>query len=646
MLQSLNLTLLASLVAGPPLAHAATVQPASPPPMMVTAPATDPELARPLTPLSEFQVEPATPAAASDTRPAVIRYDTTVTGLGGTGVASRFDALSTLRDSGRRSQSVAQVTARADEDVKLLAKLLRSEGYFDASADAAITPIAGEPTRLKVVLTATPGTRYKLTTITLTGPGTVPPGLARAALNLKVGAPIVAVDVESAEANIKLRLAEQGYPFITLGPRDIVLDDTVHGGDYVLPVNPGVRGRFGTIRLAGRGVLPAHHVATIARFTSGDLYDNRLVDDLRRALVATSLYSSVSVEPVATTAIDADGTAPVDLLVRGGRGPRRTLSGTVGYATGEGVKLQASYINRNRFPPEGALGYDVIAGNQLQSLGATFRRSNAGQRDRSLLIAATAANQNFAAYNAKTLTLGASLSRVSTPIWQKRWTWSLGTELSGSREHDYDRGRSSSQPRTYIIAALPGQVGYDTSDNLLDPTRGFRVTLRNSPEFAYQGSGYTYDRSLIEASAYKGIGAGIVLAGRVRTAEIVGAETARIAPTRRIYAGGGGSVRGFGYQRLGPKDAFNAPIGGRSSVEFAGEVRYRFLGNFGVVPFLDGGQVYDASLPKLTGLRFGTGIGARYYTNFGPLRFDVATPIARKPGESKVAIYISIGQAF
>ncbi len=503
----------------------------------------------------------------------------------------------------------------------------------------------GDATRLKVALTATPGTRYRLTTITLTGPATVPPLLARSALRLDPGAAIDAVDIESAEANIKLRLPEQGYPFVTLGARDIVLDDVTHGGDYTLPVDPGVRSRFGGIRLGGDAVLPAAHVALIARFKRDELYDNRKVDDLRRALVATSLYSSVSIEPVPPATVDAGGTAPVDLLVKGERGPKRTLSGSVGYATGEGAKLQASYIDRNRFPPEGALGYDVIAGNQLQSVAATFRRSNAGQRDRSFQAGLTAANQDFAAYNAKTVTLAASLSRVSTPIWQKRWTWSAGVELDGSREHDFDAARSTSQARLYGIAAVPLQLGFDSSDNLLDPTRGFRVTVRNSPELSYQSRIFGYDRSQIEATAYRRVGKNIVLAGRVRTAEIFGASTTQIAPTRRIYAGGGGSVRGFGYQELGPKDAANAPIGGRSSIEFGTEVRYRF-GNFGIVPFLDGGQVYDATLPKLTGLRYGAGVGGRYYTNFGPLRFDVATPIARRPGEAKVAIYISIGQAF
>ena len=104
-------------------------------------------------------------------------------------------------------------------------------------------------------------------------------------------------------------------------------------------------------------------------------------------------------------------------------------------------------------------------------------------------------------------------------------------------------------------------------------------------------------------------------------------------------------MRGYGYQQLGPRDPNNDPLGGRSVVEGAIEARYRF-GNYGIVPFFDIGQAYASSLPRFTDLRYGVGIGGRFYTNFGPLRLDVATPLGRRPGEPKVAIYISIGQAF
>ena len=70
------------------------------------------------------------------------------------------------------------------------------------------------------------------------------------------------------------------------------------------------------------------------------------------------------------------------------------------------------------------------------------------------------------------------------------------------------------------------------------------------------------------------------------------------------------------------------------------------FGDFGVVPFFDAGNVYAGSTPDLSGMRYGAGIGVRYYSNFGPLRLDVGTPLNRQTGDSRIGIYISLGQAF
>ena len=171
-------------------------------------------------------------------------------------------------------------------------------------------------------------------------------------------------------------------------------------------------------------------------------------------------------------------------------------------------------------------------------------------------------------------------------------------------------------------------------------------------------------RARVDGSAYFSPTDAITLAGRVRVGTIQGIDRFDLAPSRRFYSGGGGSVRGFGYQQLGPRVVYPdpdfepdpdepdeqapliyRPLGGRSLNEAAAEVRYRF-GNFGVVGFVDVGQVYESTVPDFSDLRFGAGVGGRYYTNFGPLRLDVAIPLDRREGESKFAVYVSIGQAF
>ena len=625
----------------PPASSAATAPPAS-------DPAVETELAAPLQPLSTFDATPpaeVTVTAGADETPAQVRYTVEVKGLDEVGLERRFRDLSALWENRNKPAAAAQVQLRADQDTQLIARLLRSEGYYDGAASFALDPPEGRTERLAVTLTATPGPRYNLGQVTVTGPPPEPLRMARDALGLRTGQPIVAAVVEGAEANVSLRLPEQGYPFVAVGMRDILLNEADRTGDYTLPVDAGPRSVFGGFRVDGKTVFGAGHIAVLSRFKPGQLYDSRRVEDLRQALVATSLFSTVALEPVRTGQPAPGGAEVVDVLVRQTAGPPRSLAATAGYGTGEGVQVTASWTHRNLFPPEGALVLTAVAGTQQQRLAATFRRSNAGQRDRTLETGVDVSHEKRDAFDARTFNLSARLSRASTPIWQKRWTYSVGAELVATDESRVLAGDTERTRATYFIAALPGQLGFDASDSLLNPTRGIRVTARLSPEASLQNGFAGYGRSLLETSGYFPVSSSIVLAARARVGSIFGVARDRVAPSRRLYSGGGGSVRGYGYQELGPQDANGDPLGGRSLVEFAGEVRYRF-GNFGVVPFLDAGQAYEGMTPKLSGIRYGAGIGARYYTNFGPMRIDVATPIGRKPGEARVALYISIGQAF
>lgn len=619
--------------------------PAAPQPPAETPP--DPVLSAPLPPLSAFDATPIPAAPGTEEEVAEeVRYRVVVEGLQQVDLAGRFRGLSALEKGDGEAANGAVVTARAREDERLALTILHSEGYYDAAVTSTVTPPAKPGERIVATISAVAGPRYKLGAITITGAAPDPAALARAAMPLKAGDPIVAADVEAAEANVLLRLPQQGYPFVALGTRDVLLDPATQIGDYTLPLAPGPLSSFGTVTTTGKLAFDAAHVGVLRRFGAGDLWDSRKIDDLREAMVATGLFSTVAIEPVRSGVILPDGTERVDLNVIQQAGPPRTLAGQAGYATGQGLTLQGSWTHRNLFRPEGALIVEGTAGTREQSAAVSFRRSNAGKRDRTVLLSLRGARQRYEAYDALTAQITGRISRESTPIWQKVWTWNYGFELLASDEKRRDPTRTRDDG-TYFIVALPGQLGFDRSNNLLDPTRGFRVTGRVSPELSKRsGGGFDqYVRGMVDASAYYPVRDNLVIAGRARVGSIVGAPRDRIAPSRRIYAGGGGSVRGFGFQELGPRDANNDPLGGRAVTEFALEARYRF-GNYGIVPFVDAGQVYAGSVPKLSNLRFGAGIGGRLYTNFGPIRVDVATPIGRRKGESKIALYISIGQAF
>lgn len=636
------------------------------------APVRDAELVAPLPPLDQFEVAPVEFAEAeTDEEVVEIAYGVTINGLeeaddeAEADLRGMFDDLSALEDGDGEAANVAQVSARLTEDSALMQRILASEGWFEARATTRIDrseDVTGQP--LTAVIDVVPGARYTFSDIVIDAPPVVPENLIRDNLALRVGEPIVAARVQGAEARVAVELPQNGYPFASIGQRDILLDQETRDGVYTLPIETGPRSRFGGIRTTGNLAFDAEHVEVLSRFERGELYDSRMVDDLRQALVATGLFNTVSVVPERTGEDAGEGTEYATIVVEQEAGPPRSLAASAGYGTGQGFRLEGSWTHANLFPPEGALIGRAVLGTQEQGASGTFRRSNAGRRDRTFQASIEALRADYDAYEAFTGRLSALVSYDSTSIWQKPFTYAYGVQIIGTNEQDFDLVQNDLVRRTFFIGGLTGQVGIDRTDSLLDATKGFRVTALIEPEGSLQDGFSPYLRARVDASAYFSPTDSITLAGRLRVGTIQGIERFDLAPSRRFYAGGGGSVRGVGFQQLGPRvvypdpdfefdpeepdevaELIYRPLGGRSLNEAAAEVRYRF-GNFGVVGFLDAGQVYEGTTPDFSDLRYGAGIGGRYYTNFGPLRIDLAMPLDKREGESSFAVYVSIGQAF
>jgi len=575
------------------------------------------------------------------------RYAIVIEGLqgidDGPALAESFDRQSELRADRDDAANAAQIDRRSRADAELLAELLRSRGYFDAIVEPRIE---STPDMLSVILAAEPGRQYTFQSVELPGldaAGEEAAGL-RQAFAVKSGDAVIAENVNKAGTDLQVALGEEGFALAEIGDQQIEIDHETQSASLVLPVKPGPVARFGEISVSGQPPFPPSHIVTIARFDKGDRFKRSKVDDLRRALIATGLVAAAEVRLVPS----ADRqTVNVDVHLE--PAPMRTVAGEVGYGTGEGVRVEASWQHRNLFNPEGAVTLRGVAGTQEQLVSAEFRRSNFMRRDQVLDILALASNVERDAYRAKTLQLSGLIERQSNIIWRKTWTWSYGADLIATDERGIFDDLANKETRTFLIAALPFSLRYDGSNDLLDPTRGFRLGGRVSPEISAKGGSFQYGRVQIDASAYHPVSDSVVAAGRIRLGTIIGAKSSEIAPSRRFYSGGGGSVRGYGYQRLGPRDAFDDPIGGRGLAEFALEARVRlkaFGGNFGIVPFLDGGTLTTDVTPDVGNWQFGAGLGLRYYSSFGPIRVDVGTPLNPRKNDARVAVVVSLGQAF
>ena len=573
---------------------------------------------------------------------------------------ARFRSLSTLESlSGKEQDNAGQVAVRASADRELLVRLLRIYGYYQGEVVQTVAGIlpGGTEAAVRVRFDVTPGPRFRFGTIELgdlAGTGADYPGL-RKSFAIVPGDPLHADAVPMETGHLATALGESGYPFARLGEPSLLVDHRREEGDLALPVTTGGKYRFGKVTSSLPRYLSGRHLARIARFRPGDLWQTSQVDDLRKAILATGLVSSVTVTPheVAPPVPGQPGIADIGVTIA--KAPQRTIAGAIGYDTGEGFRVEASWEHRNLLPPEGLVRVRGVAGTNEQLAGVTFRRNNFGGRDRVLTVDLYANNANLTAYAARKVAFSATFERLTTLLFQKPWTWSLGFEAEASEEREGILNGVQSGRTRYVTVAVPLRGALDYSDSLLDPRKGWRAALRASPEMALsQGQQAPYVRLQFDASAYQPVSDALVLAGRVRLGAMPGTDIDRIAPSRRFYAGGGASIRGYGYELVGPTRTDPATgkaifTGGRSLYEFSLEARVKtglFGGALSVVPFLDAGGADSAAFPRFADMRLGAGLGLRYQTGFGPIRIDLGTPLGRREGESRIGVYVALGQAF
>jgi translocation and assembly module TamA len=581
---------------------------------------------------------------------------------------ARFRELSMLRQLDGAKDSAPQIAARARADEELLGEMLRTYGYYGGevvrqlsggrrareNGDNAASNSSDAASEPRVRFDVVPGPRYRFGRIDLGALSLLPgPDAERllAAFAIASGDPLYADRILERELELRVALGETGYPFATLGAPELLIDHARTEGDLTLAVDPGGKFAFGGVVSADPKFLSSRHLERIARFEAGDIYQQSLETDLRRAIIATGLVSSVTITPRETTPPAGDQPGEVALDVAFERAPVRTIAGAIGYGTEDGFKVEGRWEQRNLFPPEGALRLRGILGTREALASVGVRRNNFRGRDQILTADVFASDIQTLAVDSRSIGLRGTFEKVSNILFQKPVSWQLGGELVYTDERNR-LARDSTIPlprQAYLIGGVFGNITLDGSDDLLDPSRGYRATFYLAPEVSRSdGDSSFYVRAQADAAYYKEVGS-TVIAGRLRAATIQGTDRASIAPSRRLYSGGGGSVRGYGFQGVGPRNDRGEAVGGASLVEFSLEARIEtplMGGAIEVVPFVDAGTVGLGSTPDFRFIQAGAGVGIRYKTSFGPIRVDVATPINPTQFDSPVVVYVSLGQAF
>lgn len=500
-------------------------------------------------------------------------------------------------------------------------------------------PVFPKGAPVPVVVTATPGPEFKLGAVRFEG------SVANrnpVDYELTQGARADSTLIIKAGEKVVEDLKEEGRPLAKLTNRSVVADHKTQTVDVVIAAEGGPQAAVGVLTVTGTKTVDPEFVATYSRLNDGKLYSP---SELRKAtdrLRALGVFSSITIKQADTLA--PDGTIPMTIEVSEGK--HRYFGAGAQYSSTDGFGLQSYWGHRNLFGQAESLriegSVDRLGESDVTNLdysaGILFAKPGAFGPASTFNASIKAALVDPDAYKATTITgaAGATFELSDTD------TFSGGGELSYA---DIDDAFGT---RKYLTAALPFEYVRDTRDNKLNPTEGFRASLNAKPSYEINGSTFfsSFEGS---ASGYLGFGEDdrFVLAGRLNAGLIVGTGgLADIPATRRFFLGGGGSVRGYAYQEISPRNADNDLLGGRSYVNATVEARIGVTDTISVVPFVDAATVSSSMTPDFSDIRAGAGVGLRYATPFGPIRLDVAVPLNPYPGGTTYGIYAGIGQSF
>ncbi|TIP97797.1 MAG: outer membrane protein assembly factor, partial [Mesorhizobium sp.] len=459
------------------------------------------------------------------------------------------------------------------------------------------------PQPIPVVINIAAGPKFTLGDIRLEGDAA---GLSGADFGLIAGGDAGSGAVLKAEASIVRALKEEGRPLAKVTEREIVADHATSTLDVTLTVAAGPVAGYGDTTVEGTEKVDRDFTEYMTGLKRGRQYSPEEVDEARDRLLGLEVFNSVTLKEA--DSLDADGNIPIGVEVSERKPRYFGLGGT--FSNTEGLGLEGYWGHRNLFGRAEKLRIEGeisgIGSNELTELnynaGIMFEKPGVVGPASKFFAGANTVLEHPDAYDRFSVKGNTGLS------------YDLDRQQTVSAEValDYSKITDSFGKHTFLIASIPLRYVFDNRDNRLNPTTGFRALAYAEPSYdILNGAAFVKLRG--EGSAYQALDAAskFVLAERVAIGSIIGAGLQDVPADRRFYSGGGGSVRGYAYQGIGPKDADGEPIGGLSLFETSVEMRIAITDTIGVVPFVDAGTVSTRQVPDFSDMKVGAGVGLR-----------------------------------
>jgi len=586
-----------------------------------------------------------------------------------------------------------------DDDVERLRILYHAHGFRAVQFEPEV--VENDNGSVSVTFDIDEGIPFRVGEVNLIG-DTLPPGLEfDGSLPIVVGDPLSGLLIEETADSLTRQLRNLGYASADVFP-GFFRPGSSDWATVSYRVELGPLTTFGSIEVAGNELLDASVILDRLPFREGQLFRERQIREGQRSLHELDIVTRALVRPD-TTRIVSDSVLPIRVEVVEGDARRVRTEG--GLDSAECLNVEGRWASRNFFGGGRILQAQARISNLLASvLQSTPLCAQAGTGDFGQVNWRVGADLNQPTFFSPrtNLLVGLFAERQSRKNIFVRDAYGLDIGMShalGVNSFANVRLRPELNRlaaaevilcATFLACApedievlsaanwlSPVAVSFnrDETDELFNPTRGFRgvVDLEFADEFT--GSDYSYFRAFADGSIYRAIDSRTVLALRLRAGRInpggfeglvsPGQQLPEVVPPqKRFYGGGANSIRGFAQSTLGPRslsigveellrrpgagrgptclpaavrdltcdgsplaasDVFQVrPIGGLATVEANAELRFSLGdGPWSGAAFVDMGQVWPHGL-TLEDLEVAPGVGLRYNALFGPIRLDVA----------------------
>lgn len=517
------------------------------------------------------------------------------------------------------------VPSRVRTDLLRIARFYQDEGFLEASVD---TLIERGRRSVRVAFLVAEGDPVIVDTLIVEGLTGDQPAPDRSRLRTRAGARLTRAGVEDDRLQILSALRDSGYTFAKVGVRSAVEPER-RRVRVVVTVDAGRRYRFGDVVVRGNRNVSAAAIRRGVTFRPGRAFEQRRVRDSRRQLYRSGAFRSVTLNFPDSLAGDSTVTTVVGVSERS----LRSVKLGAGYDTQNRINGSVSWTHRSAFGGAQQLRVRTQASATLSEVSVDLTQPYVfGSRNW----------MNFGVF-VTSEDKGASVDQteVGGNVAFERNIASRTSLLFETSTGLIDFSTDS------LFVEMVTQFVDDHRDDFLDPREGYFVRL----EARQKGVLLTSSRELLQLTGdgrwYHPLPFASVLASRVFGGLIVNlSESGEVSEFERFRAGGLSSVRGWAFNKLGPKDALGNPTGGKSKFEASVELRTRFNRYLGAAIFLDAGNVHPQfNAFDFSAFEWAAGFGLRYLSPVGPVRLDAGRRLT-DDSTDLWQYHFSIGQAF